>query len=162
MFGYLTTGASPFDHLRELQQHMDQVYGGTPTPASIRAVARGSYPPINVGVTPDAVEVFVFAAGMDPQKLDISIQQNVLTVAGARNLPLESEGNYYVRERYDGDFRRAISLPEDVDGADLGQLCGDCRVGRGAVVDLDPDERRVGPHAALLSAILALMMPGIS
>ena len=115
MFGYLTTGASPFDHLRELQQHMDRVYGGTPTPASIRAVARGSYPPINVGVTPNAVEVFVFAAGLDPQKLDISIQQNVLTIAGARNLPLESEGNYYVRERYDGDFRRVISLPEDID-----------------------------------------------
>ena len=116
MFGYLTTsGSSPFDHLRELQQHMDHVFGATPVPASIRAVARGSYPPINVGVMPDAVDVFVFAAGLDSQKLDISIQQNVLTIAGVRNLPLEAEGNYYVRERYDGDFRRAISLPEDVD-----------------------------------------------
>lgn len=116
MFGYLTTsGSNPFDYLRELQQQMDQTFGGTPLPASIRAVARGSYPPINVGVTPDAVDVFVFAAGLDPQKLDISIQQNVLTIAGARNLPTESEGNYYVRERYDGDFRRAINLPEDVD-----------------------------------------------
>jgi HSP20 family protein len=116
MFGYLTTtGSSPFDHLRELQQHMDHVFGGTSTPASIRAVARGSYPPINVGVTPDAVDVFVFAAGLDTDKLDISIQQNVLTIAGARNLPTDRNGNYYVRERYDGDFRRAISLPEDVD-----------------------------------------------
>ena len=116
MFGYLTTTASsPFDRLWELQRHMDQAFGATPGPASIRAVARGSYPPINVGVTPDAVEVFVLAAGLDPQKLDISIQQNVLTIAGTRNLDLETEGNYYVRERYDGDFRRAISLPEDVD-----------------------------------------------
>ena len=116
MFGYLTTTASsPFDHLWELQRHMDQAFGTTPGPASIRAVARGSYPPINVGVTPDAVEVFIFAAGLDPQKLDISIQQNVLTIAGTRNLNLETEGNYYVRERYDGAFRRAISLPQDVD-----------------------------------------------
>jgi len=116
MFGYLTTtGSNPFDYLRDLQQQMDQVFGATPGPASIRAVARGSYPPINVGVTPDAVDVFVFAAGLDREKLDISIQQNVLTIAGVRNLPTESEGNYYVRERYDGEFRRAISLPEDVD-----------------------------------------------
>ena len=113
MLGYLTTGGSPFDSLRDLQQQMDQLYGTGP--ASIRAVARGSYPPINVGVTSDAVNVYVFAAGLDPQKLDISIQQNVLTIAGVRNLPLERDGNYYVRERYDGDFRRAISLPEDVD-----------------------------------------------
>lgn len=115
MFGYLTTtGSNPFDYLRELQQQIDQVYGATPVPASIRAVAYGSYPPINVGVTPGAVDVFVFAAGLDREKLDISIQQNVLTIAGTRNLPQESSGNYYVRERFDGEFRRAISLPEDV------------------------------------------------
>jgi len=116
MFGYLTTtGSNPFEYLRELQQQMDQVYGATPAPASIRAVAYGSYPPINVGITQEAVDVFVFAAGLDPQKLDISIQQNVLTIAGTRNLPLESDSNYYVRERFGGEFRRAISLPEDVD-----------------------------------------------
>ena len=116
MFGYLTTtGSNPFEYLRELQQQVDQVFGATQGPASIRAVAHGSYPPINVGATPEAVDVFVFASGLDPQKLDISIQQNVLTVAGVRNLPLESESKYYVRERFDGEFRRAISLPEDVD-----------------------------------------------
>jgi HSP20 family protein len=116
MFGYLTTnGSNPFDYLRELQQQMDQVFGASSGPASIRAVARGSFPPINVGVTSEAVDVFVFAAGLDPKKLDISIQQNVLTIAGTRSLPVETESNYYVRERYDGEFRRAVSLPEDVD-----------------------------------------------
>jgi HSP20 family protein len=116
MFGYLTTTeSSPFDQLREWQQQLDQAFGGTPALASIRAVARGTYPPINVGVTPGAVDVFVFAAGLDTAKLDISIQQNVLTIAGARSVAQEAEGNYYVRERYDGEFRRAVSLPDDVD-----------------------------------------------
>jgi len=116
MFSYLTTTAgSPFDHLRELQQQMDQVFDAAPTLASIRAVARGSYPPVNVGVTPGEVNVFVFAAGLDAQKLDIALQQNVLTIAGTRIIPQQADGSYYVRERFEGEFRRAISLPEDVD-----------------------------------------------
>lgn len=116
MFGYLTTAdASPFDSLREMQRQFDQLFGTPPALASIRAVARGSYPPINVGVTATEVDVYVFAAGLDPKTLDISIQQNVLTIAGARSAGPESAGNYYVQERFDGEFRRVISLPEDID-----------------------------------------------
>lgn len=116
MFGYLTTlDNSLFDNFRDLQQQIDQMYGAAPSLASIRAVARGSYPPINVGVTPGGVDVFVFAAGLDPEKLDISVQQNVLTIAGERPLDEQAGGNYYLRERFDGSFRRVVSLPEDVD-----------------------------------------------
>jgi len=116
MLGYLTTSDSGlFDHFRELHQQMDRLFAGTPAPASIRAVARGSYPPINVGVTPGEVDVFVFAAGLDPKNIDVSIQQNVLTISGQRIPDEKTDGNYYLRERFGGEFRRAVALPEDVD-----------------------------------------------
>jgi HSP20 family protein len=30
-------------------------------------------------------------------------------------VPVEAEADYYRRERFDGDFRRVVSLPDDVD-----------------------------------------------
>ena len=72
-------------------------------------------PPINVGATPDRVDVYVFAGGLDPKTLDISMQQNLLAVSGSRKLELDEAADYYRRERFDGDFRRVITLPDDVD-----------------------------------------------
>lgn len=84
-------------------------------PAGIRSVARGTYPPINIGATPEQVDVYLFAAGLDPKTLDISLQQNLLTVSGERQAPVREEVNYYRKERFDGPFRRLVTLPEDVD-----------------------------------------------
>ena len=75
----------------------------------------GTFPAINVGSTEDNVTVYLFAPGIDPGKLDISIQQNLLTVAGQREVPSDEDASYYRQERFGGDFRRVISLPEDVD-----------------------------------------------
>lgn len=106
---------SLFDEFRQLQQEMDQLFGGTSWPNHIRAATRGTYPPLNVGSSPDQVDVYLFAAGINPKDLDISIQQNLLTVAGKRNLIAEEGANYYRRERFDGEFRRVVTLPDDVD-----------------------------------------------
>ena len=116
MFGTLnTSGAGLLDEFRRMEREMNQLFGGTSWPNSIRAVARGTYPPINIGSTAEQVEVYLFAAGLDPETLDISIQQNLLTVAGDRKLQLEKDADYYRKERYDGGFRRVVTLPEDVD-----------------------------------------------
>ena len=76
---------------------------------------RGTYPPINIGTTPERVDVYLFAAGVDPKTIDVSIQQNLLTVAGNRKLAVNPDAGYYRRERFDGEFRRVIALPDDAD-----------------------------------------------
>ena len=113
LWGGLDT--SLFDEFRRLETEMDQLLGRWAWPAGIRAVRRGTFPPINVGSTPDRVDVYVFAAGLDPKTLDISIQQNLLAVSGSRQLEVDEAADYYRRERFDGDFRRVITLPDDVD-----------------------------------------------
>jgi len=105
-----------FDEFRRLESELDQLVGrGGAWPTGIRAVRRGTFPPINVGSTADRVDIYVFASGIDPKALDISIQQNLLVISGQRAVRVAQEGNYYRRERYDGEFRRVITLPEDVD-----------------------------------------------
>ena len=116
MFGRLTNfSGNLFEDFRRLEEEMDALFGRWPSPAGIRSVVPGTYPPINVGTTPDAVDVYLFAAGVDPKRLDIALQQNLLTVAGERKVPVEKDVSYYRKERFDGAFRRVISLPEDVD-----------------------------------------------
>jgi HSP20 family protein len=104
-----------FDQFRRLENQMDQLFTNSPWPAGIRAVQRGTFPPLNVGSTPDRVDVYLFAANLDPKSLDLSIQQNLLSISGARKVEVEEKAEYYRRERFDGDFRRVVALPEDVD-----------------------------------------------
>lgn len=116
MFGRLSdfeTGL--LDDFVRMQQEMEELFKAGPAPSGIRASGRGAYPPINIGATPDRVDVYLFAAGIDPDSLDITMQQNLLTVTGGRKLSTEEGVDYYRRERYQGDFRRVMTLPEDVD-----------------------------------------------
>jgi HSP20 family protein len=116
MFPSLTGfDGSLFDQFRRLQEEIDGLFDQGPATAGIRAVARGTFPPINVGATADKLEVYLFAAGLDPKKLELSIQQNLLTVAGERQAPASDGATYYRRERFSGEFRRVITLPDDVD-----------------------------------------------
>lgn len=105
-----------FDDLRRFDQEMDGLLGRFAWPVSgIRSVARGTFPAVNVGATPEKVDVYLFAPGLDPKKLELSLQQNLLTVSGERKVPIEKKADYYRQERYSGEFRRVITLPDDVD-----------------------------------------------
>lgn len=111
--GYGTDGL--FDEFRRLENQMDQLFSSTPWPAGIRSVQRGTFPPLNVGATPERVDVYLFAANLDPKSLDVSLQQNLLSISGSRKVDVNENAEYYRRERFDGDFRRVVALPDDVD-----------------------------------------------
>ena len=101
-----------------LQRHIESLLAPSGSSSSIRAVERGSFPAINVGITPDAVEVYAFAPGVDPSSLDVTVDKGLLAIAGARRPDVAEEAEprtVYARERAVGAFRRAVSLPEDAD-----------------------------------------------
>jgi len=103
-----------FDRLqRELQQSF-----GSVSP-SIRGLARG-YPALNVGSTPRSVEIYAFAPGIDPARIEIHLERGVLTIEGERasSLPAaDGKSTAHINERFDGRFRRVLSLPDDIDPA---------------------------------------------
>ena len=53
-------------------------------------------------------------AGLRPEDVEITLSHDVLTVSGVRRTELGTEGDdsFYIRERFHGLFRRAITLPE--------------------------------------------------
>jgi HSP20 family protein len=54
--------------------------------------------------------------GVRPEDVDITLQDNVLTLSGERNAEQEKErGGYYIKERRYGSFSRSFTLPEGTD-----------------------------------------------
>lgn len=104
-----------FDEFRLLEEEMEKVFGELNRTTGIRAVRKGAFPQVNVGATPERVDVYLFGAGLDPKSMDMSIQHNLLAVSGSRKLPVNKKAEYYRKERFDGDFRRVVTLPDDVD-----------------------------------------------
>lgn len=114
----LSFPGSLFGQFDRLQRDIDELLNRTGMPASIRSVAPGAFPAINVGGAPGSVEVYAFVPGVDPAKVEITLDRGVLTIAGERpsDLPAaEERTRVYGRERFSGKFQRSVSLPEDID-----------------------------------------------
>jgi HSP20 family protein len=109
-----------FADFEGLQRQMEQLFGASGWPSSIRAANRGAFPAVNVGTTEEAIEIYAFAPGIDPAKIDVSVDKGLLTIAGERvaDTPQEDDKvSVYARERFVGAFKRVVSLPEDADSA---------------------------------------------
>ena len=107
-----------FRQFEQWRRELDDFFGTPGLPNSIRSVAPGSWPQINLGRTNNSVEVYAFAPGLDASKIDVTIDRGVLRITGERAPSGQEKGkgvNYYTRERGAGSFARAIALPDDVD-----------------------------------------------
>ena len=105
-----------FAEVDRLQREMQQAFDLSP---SIRGLGRGGFPALNVGGTPQTVEIYAFAPGLDPATIDVQLDRGLLTVAGERASTLPSQGDskstVHINERFAGKFRRLLTLPEDAD-----------------------------------------------
>lgn len=113
------SSADLFAELNRMQSLLDQVFPAAGA-SSIRSMAGASFPVLNVGTTPTSVEVQALAPGLDPDKLEITVDRGLLVIAGERRSELPPQGEratVYANERFTGRFRRVISLPEDADPA---------------------------------------------
>lgn len=108
----------PRDMLAEmdrLQRDMQQAFDLSP---SIRGFARNGFPALNVGGTPSSIEIYAFAPGVDPQSLEVNLERGLLSIAGERKSTLpgpDTKAAVHIHERFEGRFRRALSMPDDAD-----------------------------------------------
>lgn len=118
MNGSLLSSANLLAELNRMQSMLDRVF---PTPnSSIRSAGGADFPTLNVGTTPASLEVMALAPGLDPARLEITVDRGLLVIAGERRSELPPQGErhaVYARERFTGPFRRVVTLPEDADPA---------------------------------------------
>jgi HSP20 family protein len=117
---FLNYPNSLFGQFERLRRELDDAFGVSGLPSSIRSAAPGTVPAVNVGRTPASVEIYAFAPGLDPAKIDVTLDRGVLRISGERasGIPIDDPRvQVYTRERGTGSFTRAITLPDDVDPA---------------------------------------------
>jgi len=73
-------------------------------------------PAVDVKEDCDAYIVHVEVPGVKQENINISLQDNTLTIRGAKEQTEKSEGQFRRVERSYGSFARSLSLPRTVDG----------------------------------------------
>ena len=103
---------SDFDQVRrEMLRLLDTVAGET-----FSDVGAGVFPPINITQDDDNFYLRAEVPGIKPNELSISAVRNRVSLAGKREIQQEHERvSYHRKERPEGAFNRAVTLPTEVD-----------------------------------------------
>ena len=108
---------STIDRMMTLNRVLDEALAGALNGAS---ESRAWVPAIDVVERRDAYLIALEIPGVDPSTIDVSFEQNVLTVRGSKPMGFElgkdSELRVYSAERVVGNFERSVRLPDFVDG----------------------------------------------
>lgn len=107
--------ATPFDALWDVRREMDRLFDTFAQPADGMTAL-----PAEVLETDSAIRFMIEIPGMKPEDIELTVENNVLTVSGEKRWQKEEgkpEGEYHLLERRYGKFARAFALPHKVDAA---------------------------------------------
>ena len=109
------TNWEPMRDLMSLQNDMNSLMGAL-LPNEVRNAA-GTWPPfMDVSEGEDAFQIEVDLPGVTPDDVEVTLDQNLLTIRGERKTRNDTDtGNVHRSERRYGEFSRTISLPSHVD-----------------------------------------------
>lgn len=99
----------PFRDLRTVEDEFDRLMG--------RAFSRDTWmPALDVRESEDRFEVKVDLPGLDPENVNVTFEDGMLTIQGKRQFESEDRGDTWHRiERGFGTFARSIRLPQTTD-----------------------------------------------
>jgi HSP20 family protein len=99
----------PFRDLMGVEDEFDRLMG--------RAASRSAWvPALDVRETEDRFEVTVDLPGLEPDRVNVTFEDGMLTITGSREFSAaEKEATYHRIERSFGTFARSIRLPRTAD-----------------------------------------------
>jgi HSP20 family protein len=110
----------PFRDLRSLQDEVNRLFsmsfphGG----GGQDEIMRGAWTPsVDIYEGKDEIVLEAELPGMKPEDVDVSIENNIITIRGERRFEKKDESdNYHRVERSYGSFARSFTLPRNVMG----------------------------------------------
>ena len=98
----------PFALMRQMTRELDRAFAAAP--------ATHVFPAVNVWQSAEAAAVAAELPGVEPNDIEITVKDDVLTLRGERKAPELGKGVVWHRsERGFGKFSRAIRLPFPAD-----------------------------------------------
>jgi HSP20 family protein len=102
----------PWREISQLQQEMNRRLQEYLPEREHFSMTGGDFPALNVWSNDQSIVVTAEIAGLDPENLSITVQDDHLSLRGSRSSKECAEGEiFHRRERGCGEFSRTISLP---------------------------------------------------
>lgn len=114
----MLTRWDPFREMAGMRQQMDQLLNDWLSTTGERDGGSNGWQrlPLDVSEGDDAYIVRASIPGVKPEELEISVQNNMLTIQGETKSEEEHQDDrWHLRERRFGKFQRSIGLPSNVD-----------------------------------------------
>ena len=110
-------GRGFYDPYGEMNRLLDEMMSGSALRSGGQQGAVTEWAPAIDVVTKDSdLVIRAELPGVKQEDVDITLENNVLTISGERKAEQEEErGGYHVRERRYGSFSRSLALPEGLD-----------------------------------------------
>ena len=107
----------PFRDLMSIQSELNRLFGRTYAGGDSGGSLAGAWvPPWDVYETEDRFVVHVELPGIEPETVDVSVEDSTLTLRGERTFSHEvNEEQYHRVERRYGSFARSLTLPPTAD-----------------------------------------------
>jgi HSP20 family protein len=99
-----------------MQENMDRMWRSFSPGGGEEGNVENWAVPLDVVQQGDNIIIKASVPGVNPEDLDVSIENDVLIIKGQTKEEREhQEGNYLMRERRSGSFYRALRLPDTLD-----------------------------------------------
>ncbi|MFN8370369.1 MAG: Hsp20/alpha crystallin family protein [Bacteriovoracaceae bacterium] len=98
--------------LLELQKTIDYFFNDG---QEKNAFSARRFPYLNLFENGNTLVVKTELPGIDKKDIKIDIENNVLTISGARHFERQADSNYHRKERGEGEFKRSLEFPIKVD-----------------------------------------------
>jgi len=109
---------NPWSILRDIHGEVNQLFERDPSLGDLSNQETNQLSP-RVDIKEEAEQFIINAdlPGINPKEIEISMENNVLTIKGIRTLERNvKEENYSKIERFSGSFYRQFTLPDHVNG----------------------------------------------
>jgi HSP20 family protein len=106
----------PFRELRSLQDDVNRLFRGSFDRSAGNDIMQGAWnPSVDIFENKDSIVLEADLPGMNPDDVNISIENNVLTLHGERKFEKKDDkDNFHRVERSYGAFTRSFTLPPTV------------------------------------------------
>jgi len=104
-----------------LQSEINRLFNGI-TDAESSGATSGWMPTVDIQEFDSRFQLFVDLPGVDPDAVEITLDNGVLTISGKRSLPATPEDEQMINrraERGQGQFHRRFILPDTVDAENV-------------------------------------------
>jgi HSP20 family protein len=133
----------PWKELAGFERQFDELFGRV---GRTRSPGNTWAPALDVHQEGDTMVICADVAGVDPGDIEITVDDDVLTISGRREEDRKvEEGQWIRRERMTGQFRRSVSLPP---GVDPNQVKAEAK--NGVIEVRVPRPQRSEPHRVQL------------